>query len=185
MVVCRPIPENSVREIVAAWSRRARGMPLLVVGPYDEEDPYARQVRAAASAEVRFPGPIFDQERLSALRFHAAWYLHGHTVGGTNPSLVEAMAAGNAVVAHGNLYNRWVAGPGNAYFMTEDDLAALLDPLVKDEDRRRAMGEASRARYRAEFTWARIGDQYEQALLTALHRRARRAAAAVRKGVTA
>jgi glycosyltransferase involved in cell wall biosynthesis len=184
MVVCRPIPENSVRDIVAAWSRRPRGMPLLVVGPYGEEDPYARQVRAAASVEVRFPGPIFDQDRLSALRFHAAWYLHGHTVGGTNPSLVEAMAAGNAVVAHGNVYNRWVAGPGNAYFTTTDDLAALLDELVADVDRRRAMGESSRARYRAEFTWQRIGDQYEEALLTALHRRSPRTAD-LRRGVPA
>jgi glycosyltransferase involved in cell wall biosynthesis len=174
MVVCRPIPENSVSEIVAAWSRRPRGMQLLVVGPYSEDDPYARQVRAAASAEVRFPGRIFDPERLSALRFHAAWYLHGHTVGGTNPSLVEAMAAGNAVIAHGNVYNRWVAGPDNEYFTTEDDLARLLDRLVSDDDRRRTMGESSRARYRAEFTWTHIGDQYEEALLTALHRRSRR-----------
>ncbi len=183
MVVCRPIPENSVSEIVAAWSRRPRGMQLLVVGPYSEEDPYARQVRAAASAEVLFPGPIFDPERLSALRFHAAWYLHGHTVGGTNPSLVEAMAAGNAVIAHGNVYNRWVAGSDNEYFTTEDDLARLLDRLVSDEDRRRAMGESSRSRYRAEFTWTHIGDQYEEALLTALHRRSRRSSG-VHRGVS-
>jgi glycosyltransferase involved in cell wall biosynthesis len=176
MVVCRPIPENSVSEIVGAWARRPRGMPLLVVGPYREEDPYARQVRAAGSSEVRFPGPIFDQDRLSALRFHAAWYLHGHTVGGTNPSLVEAMAAGNAVLAHGNVYNRWVAGPGNAYFTSEDDLATLLDVMLPDEDRRRGMGESSRKRYRAEFTWARIGDQYQEALLTALRRRSHRTA---------
>jgi glycosyltransferase involved in cell wall biosynthesis len=182
MVVCRPIPENSVREIVTAWSRRPRGMPLLVVGPYAEDDPYARQVRAAASVEVRFPGPIFDPDRLSALRFHAAWYLHGHTVGGTNPSLVEAMAAGNAVVAHGNVYNRWVAGPDNVYFTTAEDLSTLLDDLVLDAGRRRAMGETSRARYRAEFTWERIGHQYEEALLTALQGRARRTAA-VRKGL--
>ncbi len=184
MVVCRPIPENSVKEIVAAWARRPRGMPLLVVGPYGEEDPYAQQVRAVASPEVQFPGPIFDQDRLSALRHHAAWYLHGHTVGGTNPSLVEAMAAGNAVVAHGNVYNRWVAGAGNAYFTTEDDLAVQLDSLVGDEDRRRAMGESSLARYRAEFTWERIGSQYEEALLTALRLRSPRAAE-IGKGVPA
>ena len=54
--------------------------------------------------------------RLRALRFHSLGYLHGHTVGGTNPSLVEAMAAGNAVVAHDNPYNRWVAGDGALYF---------------------------------------------------------------------
>jgi glycosyltransferase involved in cell wall biosynthesis len=182
MVVCRPIPENSVSEIVAAWARRPRGMPLLVVGPYGEEDPYARQVRAAASPEVHFPGPIFEPERLGALRFHAAWYLHGHTVGGTNPSLVEAMAAGNAVVAHDNVYNRWVAGSGNEYFTTEDDLAALLDGLVSDQDRRRAMGQSSRDRFRTEFTWEQIGEAYEEALLTALQPRSRRNAE-VGKGV--
>lgn len=173
IVVCRPIPENTVAEIVEAWSRRHRGLPLLVVGPYAEHEPYPQQVRAAASAEVRFPGAIFDPARLSALRQHAAVYLHGHTVGGTNPSLVEAMAAGNPVVAHDNVYNRWVAGPDNAYFTGTDDLAALLDTVLPDAGRRRAMGEASRARHRAEFTWERIGDQYEVALRTALDRRRR------------
>jgi glycosyltransferase involved in cell wall biosynthesis len=184
MVVCRPIPENSVLEIVSAWSRRSRGMPLVVIGPYVGEDLYARQVRAKASPEVRFPGPIFDHARLSALRFHAGLYLHGHTVGGTNPSLVEAMAAGNAVVAHGNVYNRWVAGPGSAYFTSEDDLAVLLDSVVSDERRRLEMGTSSRERHRADFTWERIGDQYEEALLTAQRRRSAQAADA-RKGVSA
>jgi glycosyltransferase involved in cell wall biosynthesis len=195
MVVCRPIPENSVTEIVAAWSRRTRGMPLLVVGPFEASEggrlpsnpprradntrarvrePYPNEVRAAASAEVQFPGAIFDPARLSALRHHAGVYLHGHTVGGTNPSLVEAMAAGNAVVAHDNVYNRWVAGEGNAYFTGTDDLAGLLDRLLPDTERRRAMGAASRARHQAEFTWSHIGDQYEVALRAAMDRRRRR-----------
>lgn len=182
MVVCRPIPENSVTEIVAAWSRRVRGMPLVVVGPFEAEEAYPRQVRAAASTEVVFPGAIFDPDRLSALRHHAALYLHGHTVGGTNPSLVEAMAAGNAVVAHDNVYNRWVAGPQNAYFTGTDDLAALLDTLVPDAERRRTMGAASRARHGAEFTWTRIGDQYQAVLQDALDR-GRRTARIDEKGV--
>ncbi len=105
---------------------------------------------------------------MQSLRFHCALYLHGHTVGGTNPSLVEAMAAGNAVVAHDNRYNTWVAGPDNAYFTGTDDLDALLSDLVGDAPRRQRMGEASRARFRDEFTWQLIGAQYEQALNTAL-----------------
>lgn len=168
MVVCRPIPENSVLEIVTAWSSKRRGMPLVVVGPYGDEDPYHVQVRAAASDEVLFPGAIFDQERLRSLRFHTALYLHGHTVGGTNPSLVEAMAAGNAVIAHDNVYNTWVAGPDNAYFTTAEDLTLQLDRILPDAARRQAMGDASRARFRDEFTWSKIGGEYEQALLTAL-----------------
>jgi glycosyltransferase involved in cell wall biosynthesis len=123
---------------------------------------------------VQFPGAIFDPARLSALRHHAGVYLHGHTVGGTNPSLVEAMAAGNAVVAHDNVYNRWVAGEGNAYFTGTDDLAGLLDRLLPDTERRRAMGAASRARHQAEFTWSHIGDQYEVALRAAMDRRRHR-----------
>ncbi|HEY8310186.1 MAG TPA: glycosyltransferase, partial [Gemmatimonadaceae bacterium] len=168
IVVCRPVAENSILEIVSAWSRRHRGMPLVVVGPYGDSDPYHVQVRAAASDEVKFPGAIFDHDRMRSLRFHAALYLHGHTVGGTNPSLVEAMAAGNAVIAHDNRYNTWVAGAENAYFSGVEDLADQLDQVLADPSRRRAMGEASRARFRAEFTWSIIGQQYENALLTAL-----------------
>lgn len=171
MVVCRPIPENSVLEIVAAWSRARRGMPLLVVGPYGDDDPYHLQVKAAASDEVIFPGSIFEADRLQALRFHSALYLHGHTVGGTNPSLVEAMAAGSAVVAHENPYNTWVAGPESAYFRESGDLATLLDTLLPDPERRRSMGEAVRRRFRAEFTWEKIGREYEVALIASLERR--------------
>ena len=173
IVVCRPIPENSVLEIVTAWSTRRRGMPLVVVGPYEADDPYHAEVRAAASDEVLFPGAIFEPDRMQSLRFHSALYLHGHTVGGTNPSLVEAMAAGNPVVAHDNVYNTWVAGDGNAYFTGADDLAGTLDTLLPDATRRQRMGAASRARFRAEFTWAKIGDEYEAALLTALSRRSK------------
>ncbi len=168
MVVCRPIPENSILEIVTAWSKRRRGMPLLVVGPYRDDDPYHVDVRSAASDEVRFPGAIFEPDRMQSLRYHCALYLHGHTVGGTNPSLVEAMAAGNAVVAHDNRYNTWVAGPGNAYFTGTDDLDAQLSDLVGDAPQRQRMGQASRARFRDEFTWQLIGAQYEKALNTAL-----------------
>lgn len=171
MVVCRPIPENNVVEIVRAWSAQARGMRLLVVGPYGLDDPYQRLVMAAASNEVVFPGPIFEPDRINALRFHSALYLHGHTVGGTNPSLVEAMSAGNPVIAHDNVYNRWVAGDGNAFFRDESHLASVLETVLADESVRSEMGRGSRRRFREEFTWSRIGDQYEEALIAARQKR--------------
>ena len=160
-------------------------MPLLVVGPYRAEDAYHRQVQASASSEVLFPGSIYETSRLSALRFHAALYLHGHTVGGTNPSLVESMAAGNAVAAHDNPYNRWVAGTGNSYFSSTDDLAELLDALLPDEGRRQEMGRFSRARFQQEFTWAQIGDQYERALLASLNQGSPRSVEASKAGSSA
>lgn len=164
-MICRPIPENSILEIVTAWSRRRRGLELVVLGDYDVRDAYQREVLEAASPEVRFIGAVYDQTTVSALRFHSRLYVHGHTVGGTNPSLVEAMAAGNPVVAHSNPYNTWVAGEAGRYFDGVEDLADLLDQLIGDTETLSKMSSAARARHRQEFTWERIGDQYEQALL--------------------
>ncbi len=167
-MICRPIPENSVLEIVTAWSARRRGLPLVVLGNFDRSDAYHASVLDAASDEVHFPGAIYDPETVSALRFHGRVYLHGHTVGGTNPSLVEAMAAGNAVIAQDNGYNRFVAGEGNRYFTDATDLAESLDLLVDDGPTLRRMGESSRERHAAQYTWEHIGDLYEQALERAL-----------------
>jgi glycosyltransferase involved in cell wall biosynthesis len=85
-------------------------------------------------------------------------------VGGTNPSLVEAMAAGNAVIAHDNPYNRWVAQDAGLYFRTADDVATHVDTLLRDPERLRSLRAAGLARHRAEFTWERVAGQYEDLL---------------------
>lgn len=173
-MICRPIPENSVQEIVTAWSGHPRGIPLVVLGDFDPDDPYHRRVLDVAGDEVMFPGAIYDPAIVSALRFHSRLYLHGHTVGGTNPSLVEAMAASNPVVAHLNRYNTWVAGDGGRYFNDTDDLSDLLDRLIDDGDILDQMSRCSRERFEDEFTWNAIGAQYEGALLDAMERRGKR-----------
>jgi len=167
MVIARPEPENSILEIVAAFSRKPRGMKLVVLGRYDPEKmPYHKQVQDAASGEVMFPGAIYDKATVSALRFHSALYAHGHQVGGTNPSLVEAMGAGSAVLAHGNHFNRWVAGPGARYFEGEQQCADQLDAILSDPSEIERMRAASRERHAAMFTWERVLGEYEGLLAT-------------------
>jgi glycosyltransferase involved in cell wall biosynthesis len=178
-LVCRPIPENSILELVTAFSARPRGVRLVVVGDYDvERDGYHRTVVGAAGDEVDFPGAIYDPDQLKALRFHSLGYLHGHTVGGTNPSLVEAMAAGNAVVAHDNPYNRWVAGEGALYFRDVVEADDRITTLLENADARDGLAAAARARHAAEFTWQHVAGQYEDLLLSVLPLR-RRAAHAI------
>ena len=99
-LVARPVPENSILEVVRAFSSRRWGRQLVVLGDYDPADDYQRAVLEAASDEVVFLGAIYDTDIVSALRFHSVAYVHGHQVGGTNPSLVEALGCGNAVIAH-------------------------------------------------------------------------------------
>ena len=163
-VICRPVPENNLLEIVSAFSRRRRDHRLVVLGTLDPADPYHARVMAAAGAEVVLPGAVYEPDRINALRFHSRLYVHGHTVGGTNPSLVEALGAGNPVLAHDNPYNRWVAGPGQRYFTGTGDLAAALDELIDDRAGLGRMAQAARERHRAEFTWDVIADRYEQLL---------------------
>ncbi|MCC6161818.1 MAG: DUF1972 domain-containing protein, partial [Acidobacteria bacterium] len=167
LVIARPEPENSVLEIVRAWSTVPRGRPLVVLGAYDAAHPYHAAVRAAAGTEVLFPGALYDPVQVQALRFHARLYIHGHTVGGTNPSLVEALGAGSPVLAHDNPFNRWVAGPDSSYFTDERACRAALDTLLDDEAALDAMRASSYARHADAFTWDRILPAYEQVLLAA------------------
>jgi glycosyltransferase involved in cell wall biosynthesis len=162
-LVARPIPENSILELVQAFSVRSRDHQLVVLGKYQpEEDAYHRKVMTAASGEVCFAGPIYEKDTVQALRFHGKAYLHGHTVGGTNPSLIEAMAAGNPVIAHNNKYNRWVAGDGALFFDTIEGADNAITRLLSDGALRRRLGAAAVARFNAEFTWGRVAGQYER-----------------------
>ncbi len=163
-LIARPEPENLVLDIVKAFSARPRGVKLAVLGDYRDGNPYHRAVLSSASDEVMFLGAIYDKPKVQALRFHAAAYLHGHQVGGTNPSLVEAMGAGNPVIAHDNRFNRWVAGESARYFRGVKDLDALLTDVLSDRALLDDMGRGSRARFGQHFTWENILSQYERML---------------------
>jgi glycosyltransferase involved in cell wall biosynthesis len=166
LVIARPEPENSVMDVVRAYSQKHRGKPLVILGLYSpEQREYHRQVMEAASDEVMFLGSIYDRVVVQALRYHASAYLHGHTVGGTNPSLVESLASGTAIIAHDNRYNQWVAGNGARYFKGTADLAALIDELEAKPEDLATMGEASRKQHSTLFTQDKILHSYEGILL--------------------
>jgi glycosyltransferase involved in cell wall biosynthesis len=163
-LIARPEPENSVLEVVQGFSRRPRGLQLAVLGTYTDRNPYHRAVRAAAGAEVRFLGAIYDQPVVQALRQHSLAYVHGHQVGGTNPSLVEALGAGNAVLAQDNRYNRWVAGDAARYFSGADGFAALADSLLPDEAALATLRANAVRRAQQAFTWPLVLAEYESLL---------------------
>lgn len=163
-LIARPEPENSILEVVRGFSQKSRGMTLAVLGNYNPEVAYHAQVLAAAGPEVKFLGAIYEKPVVQALRFHAAAYVHGHQVGGTNPSLVEALGAGNAVVAHDNRFNRWVAGDGAAYFNDSVSFARVLDQLMASTSALQDMRAASRRRLEQAFTLPMILGEYESLL---------------------
>ncbi len=93
LVVARFEPENHVEQIVEGYQRSRAEMPLIVVGSAPYADEYTRRIHAAADDRVQFIGAVWDQELLDQLYANAFTYLHGHSVGGTNPSLLRAIGA--------------------------------------------------------------------------------------------
>jgi glycosyltransferase involved in cell wall biosynthesis len=162
--IARLEPDNNILEIVSAFSRYPRNAKLVVVGGFDKQNPYHVAIKAAASGEVVFPGAIYDKEVVQALRFHARAYCHGHMVGGTNPSLVESLWCGNAVLAHRNPFNIWTAGPDQFYFTDIDECAEMIKRILADDIAVMRAATAARARAATSFTWDSILSEYEREL---------------------
>ena len=166
LLIARPEPENSILKIVRAYTAQKRGMPLVVLGNYDAENHrYQKQVLAAGNDEVMFVGAIYDQAVVQALRFYARFYIHGHTVGGTNPSLVEALGAGSPVLAHDNRFNRWVAGEKALFFSNETECEMHIYRLIYDDALNNKLKTASKEQYESKFTADKVHRAYERLLV--------------------
>ncbi|MEO0662535.1 MAG: DUF1972 domain-containing protein [Planctomycetota bacterium] len=177
LLVCRFEPENHVAEIVEAHARAGTGRPLVAVAGTDDPGPYARSVLASAGDGTRFVGSIYDPAVLEPLRQHARLYLHGHSVGGTNPSLLEAMGAGNVVLAHDNAFNREVLGASDVYWRDVDELVERIRGWGgSGADERNALGRANLERVAQRYSWDVLADDYAALVRSdAARARARRA----------
>ncbi|GAB1824375.1 DUF1972 domain-containing protein [Herbidospora sp. RD11066] len=167
LVVARFEPENHVDVIVEGYTRSSAKLPLIVVGsaPYAEE--YVRKINdlAAADDRVKLVGAVWNQDLLDALYAGCATYLHGHSVGGTNPSLLRAMGAGASTIAYDVVFNREVLGESGAFFSGPDDLARVIEQAEADLPAARHRGHLSRERARTSYTWDDVAARYERLCL--------------------
>ena len=169
LVVARPEPENHLLDIVQGHTHWAGNWPLVIVGDIRPVTAYQQRLLALANDRVRFIGGVYDADLLTCLRMGAACHVHGHSVGGTNPSLLEALACGNVVIAHDNPFNREVARDAAQYFSTPQQLAdALVRVRVLDPAARQAVAARARGIVAQHYTWDHIAEHYE-ALMQAEH----------------
>lgn len=162
LVVARFEPENHVDVIVDGYSVSSAHLPLVVVGsaPYAAE--YTGRIAAVAEKDgrIRMLGGVFDQELLDELYAHALTYLHGHSVGGTNPSLLRAMGAGTAVIAWDVGFNREVLGVDGDYFEERSGVAHFLARAEAQPRDRAEVGRRLRERAREMFDWDSVATGY-------------------------
>ena len=161
LIVARLEPENHVDVIVEGYVSSAAKLPLVVVGsaPYAEQ--YSARVRSLADGRVRFLGGVWDQDLLNELYANALTYLHGHSVGGTNPSLLRAIGAGAATDAFDISFNREVLGSAGRYWSSPADVSALVTSTEADPSSAVARGEECRIRAKA-YDWDDVATGYEQ-----------------------
>jgi glycosyltransferase involved in cell wall biosynthesis len=173
LIVCRLEPGNHVLEILRGFQQTKTALPLVVVGDIDRQTAYIRQLLEFRGGRIRFVGTVFDQEKLCALRYYCRAYFHGHSVGGTNPSLLEAMACSNAVIAHDNCFNREVLGTSGRYWSTSDEVTSLVKALDEDRIDALARGIMAREIVRARYQWDNIADAYLELLNDTVEEKAR------------
>ena len=155
--VCRIEPENNCHITLEAFAQT--GDPLVFIGNWDKSDyGVALKEKYSKVSNITILNPIYDIDILYALRSNAAMYIHGHSAGGTNPSLVEAMFFGIPIISYDVIYNRETTHNKAFYFKDVDELKRLLQnkslDLIANADAMKQMAE----KY---YTWADIVRQYE------------------------
>jgi len=170
LVVARLVPENNIELVLAAHEASGVDLPLVIVGSTTYHDPLREQVAAAAEGpKVLWLGHIADQALLSQLWANCAVYVHGHSVGGTNPGLLQALAHGAPTQALDTVYNREVLLHESFLFEPEvTHLASRLHDLAKAPDVRTALRLRGRARVQAAYVWSDVLDAYEDVLMQAV-----------------
>ena len=156
--VCRIEPENNIHIILKAYDRLV-GKKLVIVGNWDKSD-YGRKLKSEYSdiENITLYDPIYDQRTIDLLRGNASLYIHGHTAGGTNPSLVEAMYLGLPIISHGVSYNRVTTENKAIYFKSEADLLSAI--LSTNENRLAAIGAEMKAIAKRRYRWELIANKY-------------------------
>lgn len=177
LVVARFEPENHVHVAVEGYRASAAAKPLVVVGSAPYADEYTAKLRELAGDDprIRFLGGIWDQDLLDALYAGALTYVHGHSVGGTNPSLLRAMGAGTATLAWDVVFNREVLGETGRFFGDAQALARLLEAAEADTGAEADRGTAARKRAAERYVWDDVARAYERLCIDLAERRLTRA----------
>ncbi|OQX82123.1 MAG: glycosyl transferase [Bacteroidetes bacterium 4484_276] len=164
--VCNIEPDNNVHEILKAFSQLPK-YTLVMVGDWNDSK-YGIRLREQYGkySNIHLLDPIYEQRRLDLLRGNALVYIHGHSGGGTNPSLVEAMSLGLPVIAYRVSYNRTTTDDKASYFKDHNDLKEIIKNITIPE--LKEIGENMKSIAQRRYTWAHISEKYKALLAEAL-----------------
>ncbi|SFC95923.1 DUF1972 domain-containing protein [Algibacter pectinivorans] len=163
MLIARMEPENNIETILDGFHNSKSATPFLVIGKINKFGSYLKE-KYKTDSRIKFLGAIYNQNHLDNLRYYSRYYCHGHSVGGTNPSLLEAMASKSLIIAHDNIFNKSILNKECKYFHKAGDLQVIFDDdsyFVRKED----FCYLNIEKINTKYSWDIINKQYESYLL--------------------
>lgn len=162
LIASRLIPENHADVIARAFLASGSRKKLVIAGGANYDSQFHRDLQALAGDNVILAGHIDDQDVIRELHCNCFAYVHGHSVGGTNPSLLKAMGYGNCILALDTVFNREVLARGGIFFPGDASvLASEMRELEADATRVAELRRMGPERIRANYTWEKIAGQYD------------------------
>jgi glycosyltransferase involved in cell wall biosynthesis len=175
LLVARLVPENSISEFLDAAESVVEEFPVVVVGSSGSGGPLEERIRCLTEKYSQFIwlGHLSNDQLLSSLWQNCGAYFHGHSVGGTNPALVQAMASGAPTIARDTVFNREVLQDAGLFVPPDPrEIAATTRLLMSRPGLQNSLSTKAKERARVTFSWDAICSAYEDALLAATDRRA-------------
>ena len=163
LIVGRLIPDNNSDLILEGFKKANSNKKLVIVGDVPYQDAYAQKMKAQASDQILFLGYITDSEVLAELYHQSYAYLHGHEYGGTNPTMLKAMAYGCAILALDTVFNREMLENGQfGWFFqkTSDSVALYLQQAEHDPQAVQTLKEKARDGITQKYNWDEVTRAY-------------------------
>jgi glycosyltransferase involved in cell wall biosynthesis len=167
MLMARMEPENNIELIIKGYLQSKTDKPLLIVGKTENAFGTYLVNTYGAQLGIRFVGGIYDVQAVNNLRYFSHLYFHGHSVGGTNPSLLEAMGSNALIAANDNVFNKAVLGADAFYFADEQDIVNIIANSISKNNSAIFL-QHNLKKIRDQYNWPRITDQYEALMLEAV-----------------
>lgn len=166
LVASRLVPENNADLIVRAFEKIRTSKKLAIAGNANYRSSFVERLRQTKDTRVKFLGHVSDPEHVKELHCNAYAYIHGHSLGGTNPALLKALGFGNCILALGTPFNREVLEDYGLLFENDaDDLAAKMQEIEDSPALAREYRLRAPQRIREAYTWEKITGQYEELFL--------------------
>jgi glycosyltransferase involved in cell wall biosynthesis len=163
LLMARMERENNIEMIIRGWMASGKAKPLVLIGNTGNSFG-SYLVRTYGHEKLHFIGAIYEADTVNALRHYSSIYLHGHSVGGTNPSLLEAMACGCSIAAHDNPFNKAILNEEGWFFSDPMAIKEILDNRI-DPEVIASYKEKNREKIGKLYNWEHIINQYESVFL--------------------